>query len=86
MGSEIVSGNSSHLSDNRSGDFDVLYVVTWKFNGNMNVFTRFPTDVEGKCLVNPFLFTVIPLNTKLSLRCNFHLFYTQYPLLNNSGQ
>lgn len=86
LGAEIISGSSSSLHKNESGDFDVLYGVTWKFNGNMNVFTRFPTDVNGKGLVNPYLFTVIPLNSKLSLRSDFHLFYTQYPLLNNLGQ
>lgn len=86
LGAEIISGSSPHISDGSSGDFDVLYGVTWKFNGNMNVFTRFPTDVNGKGLVNPYLFTVIPLNSKLSLRSDFHLFYTQYPLLNNLDQ
>ncbi|MBB4802557.1 MULTISPECIES: hypothetical protein [Flavobacterium] len=86
LGAEIISGSKSKLSSSRSGDFDVLYGVTWKFNGNMNVFTRFPNDVNGKGLVNPYLFTTIPLNNKLTLRSDFHLFYTQYPLLNNSGQ
>jgi len=86
LGAEIISGSSSQLSLTSSGDFDVLYGVTWKFNGNMNVFTRFPTDVGGKGLINPYLFVTIPLNTKLSLRSDFHLFYTQYHLLNNSGQ
>jgi hypothetical protein len=85
LGTEIISGSSSKLSNDRSGDFDVLYGVTWKFNGNMNVFTRFPNDVNGKGLVNPYLFATIPLNTKLSFRSDFHLFYTQYPLLNNIG-
>ncbi|MET0946383.1 MAG: hypothetical protein ABWY22_13305, partial [Flavobacterium sp.] len=45
VGAEIISGSNSSLATNESGDFDVLYGVTWKFNGNMNVFTRFPTDV-----------------------------------------
>ncbi|PIF71309.1 alginate export protein [Flavobacterium sp. 2] len=85
LGAEIISGSSSTLSKNKSGDFDVLYGVTWKFNGNMNIFTRFPTDIGGKGLINPYLFTTIPINTKLSLRSDFHLFYTQYPLLNNLG-
>ena len=85
FGAEIISGSSSTLSKNESGDFDVLYGVTWKFNGNMNIFTRFPTDVGGKGLINPYLFTIIPINTKLSLRSDFHLFYTQYPLLNSLG-
>ncbi|MDR6763661.1 hypothetical protein J2Y38_003885 [Flavobacterium sp. 2755] len=86
LGAEIISGSNPNISNSSSGDFDVLYGLTWKFNGNMNVFTRFPTDVNGKGLVNPYLFTVIPLNNKLSLRSDFHLFYTQYPLLNNLGQ
>lgn len=85
LGAEIISGSSASLSKNRSQDFDVLYGVTWKFNGNMNVFTRFPTDVSGKGLLNPYLFTTIPLNNKLSLRSDFHLFYTQYPIINDSG-
>lgn len=82
LGAEIISGSKPLLATNESGDFDVLYGVTWKFNGNMNVFTRFPNDVNGKGLVNPYLFTTIPLNTKLSLRSDFHLFYTQYPVNN----
>ncbi|WP_426484610.1 alginate export family protein [Flavobacterium sp. 2] len=86
LGAEIISGSSSSLHKNESEDFDVLYGVTWKFNGNMNVFTRFPADVGGKGLVNPYLFTTIPINTKLSLRSDFHLFYTQYSLINKSGQ
>jgi hypothetical protein len=85
LGTEIISGSSSQLSSDSSRDFDVLYGVTWKFNGNMNLFTRFPNDVKGKGLVNPYLFATIPLNTKLTIRSDFHLFYTQYPLLNNSG-
>ncbi len=86
LGAEIISGSSSQLSSDSSGDFNVLYGVTWKFNGNMNVFTRFPNDVNGKGLVNPYLFTMIPLNSKLSLRSDFHLFYTQYPLVNTLDQ
>lgn len=86
LGTEVISGSTPSLASDSSGDFDVLYGVTWKFNGNMNVFTRFPTDDGGKGLVNPYFFTTIPLNTKLSIRSDFHLFYTQYHLTNNLGQ
>jgi hypothetical protein len=48
LGAEIISGSSPKLSSDSSGDFDVLYGVTWKFNGNMNVFTRFPTVLIEK--------------------------------------
>lgn len=86
LGAEIISGNSSQLPLNESESFDVLYGVTWKFNGNMNIFTRFPTDVGGKGLINPYLFTTVPLNNKLSVRSDFHLFYNQFPLKNSAGQ
>lgn len=86
LGMEILSGSGPNLTTNQSGDFDVLYGVAWKFMGNMNVFTRFPSDVNGKGLVNPYLFVTLPFNKKLSLRSDFHLFYTQYPLLNTEGQ
>ena len=86
LGMEILSGSSPNSPINYSGDFDVLYGVAWKFMGNMNVFTRFPNDVNGKGLVNPYLFVTIPFNKKISLRSDFHLFYTQYPLLNTEGQ
>ncbi|MCI9845039.1 alginate export family protein [Flavobacterium pectinovorum] len=86
LGAEIISGSSAQLSADHSGDFDVLYGVTWKFNGNMNVFTRFPTDVGSKGLINPYLFTTIPLHPKLSIRTDFHLFYTQYHLKNELNQ
>lgn len=86
FGAEIISGNRSQLPADESESFDVLYGVTWKFNGNMNIFTRFPTDVGGKGLVNPYLFASFPLNDKLSVRSDFHLFYNQFPLKNDDGQ
>lgn len=86
LGAEIISGSNPHLSTGDSGDFDVLYGVTWKFNGNMNVFTRFPADAGGKGLLNPYLFTTILLHPKLSIRSDFHLFYTQYHLKNELNQ
>ncbi|UUF13285.1 MULTISPECIES: hypothetical protein [Flavobacterium] len=86
LGAEIISGNRSQLPADESESFDVLYGVTWKFNGNMNVFTRFPADVGGKGLVNPYLFASFPLTDKLSVRSDFHLFYNQFPLKNDEGQ
>jgi len=86
LGAEIISGSSSNLNAENSHDFDVLYGVTWKFNGNMNVFTRFPADVGGRGLVNPYLYASFPLNSKLALRFDFHLFYTQYPLMDSLNQ
>ena len=50
------------------------------------MFTRFPTDVAGKGLVNPYFFVTIPVSKKLSLRSDFHVFFTQYALQNESKQ
>ncbi|MBZ4044769.1 alginate export family protein [Flavobacterium hibisci] len=86
LGAEMISGSSPNSASGNSGDFDVLYGVTWKFNGNMNVFTRFPADVGGKGLLNPYLFTSIALHPKLSIRTDFHLFYSQYNLKNELNQ
>ena len=78
LGAEILSESRPGLSSSASGDFDVLYGVAWKFMGNMNIFTRFPSDVAGKGLVNPYFFTIFSVNKELSLRADMHLFFTQY--------
>ncbi|RYY15572.1 MAG: hypothetical protein EOO04_28410 [Chitinophagaceae bacterium] len=85
LGAEILSGGGPDRSANQSGDFDVLYGVAWKFMGNMNIFTRFPADVAGKGLVNPYLFVTIPIAKKLSIRSDLHLFFSQYSQLDNLG-
>lgn len=86
LGMELLSGTSPQQSADQSGNFDVLYGVTWKFNGNLNAFTRFPKDVAGKGLVNPYFFITVPVSKKISIRSDFHLFFTQYALATVSGQ
>ncbi len=85
LGAELISGTTdAQQSAGYSGNFDVLYGVTWKFNGNLNMFTRFPADAGGKGLINPYFFVTVPINKKISLRSDVHLFFTQYSLLNES--
>lgn len=86
LGTEILSGSSPQQDATHSSNFDLLYGVTWKFMGNMNIFTRFPKDVAGKGLINPYFFVMVPVHKKLALRSDFHLFFTQYHLQNESGQ
>ncbi|MCE7065049.1 alginate export family protein [Dyadobacter sp. CY326] len=81
LGAEILSGNRLTTAKEVSASFVPLYGVAWKFMGNMNLFTRFPADVNDKGLVNPYLFVIYQASKKLSLRGDAHLFYTQYPLL-----
>lgn len=81
LGAEILSGSKSTAPTEIYASFVPLYGVAWKFMGNMNLFTRFPADVNEKGLVNPYLFMIYQAGKKLSLRADAHLFYSQYPLL-----
>lgn len=85
LGAEWLSGDAGGTTDQTSNSFVPLYGVAWKFMGNMNFFAKFPTDVQGKGLINPYLFVLHPLNNKISLRLDSHLFYSQYPLMDNNG-
>ncbi|WP_229208501.1 alginate export family protein [Dyadobacter psychrophilus] len=86
LGAEILSGEKNTASKEISRSFVPLYGVAWKFMGNMNLFTRFPADVNEKGLVNPYLFIIFQAGEKLSLRSDAHLFYSQYPLLNEGNE
>ena len=81
LGAEILSGNKSTTPKDVFSSFVPLYGVAWKFMGNMNLFTRFPADVNEKGLVNPYFFIIYQATKKLSVRGDAHLFYSQYPLL-----
>jgi hypothetical protein len=81
LGAEILSGEKNNAPKGTSNSFVPLYGVAWKFMGNMNLFTRFPADVQDKGLLNPYFFTIYQAGNKLSLRSDAHLFYSQYPLV-----
>lgn len=85
LGAEILSGDNSSSQDNFFRSFVPLYGVAWKFMGNMNLFTKFPADVDESGLVNPYLFVLYRINKKLAIRADGNLFYSQHPLvsLNN---
>ncbi|GGH48682.1 hypothetical protein GCM10007423_50070 [Dyadobacter endophyticus] len=86
LGAEILSGSNSSTSKEVSASFLPLYGVAWKFMGNMNLFTKFPVDVNERGLVNPYLFILYQAGKKLSLRGDSHLFYSQYPLLRDGSE
>jgi len=86
LGAEILSGNKSTTPKEVSASFVPLYGVAWKFMGNMNLFTRFPADVNEKGLVNPYLFIIHQAGKRLSFRGDAHLFYSQYPLLSEGSE
>lgn len=84
LGAEIMSGNRYTTPSDANATFVPLYGVAWRFMGNMNLFTRFPADVNNKGLVNPYLFVIYQAGPKLSLRADAHLFYTQHPLISEA--
>lgn len=86
LGAEILSGEKNTVSKGVSNSFVPLYGVAWKFMGNMNLFTRFPVDVNKKGLVNPYLFTLFQAGKKLSLRGDAHLFYSEFPLVSKGDE
>ncbi len=81
LGAELLSGDKAGIPKSSSNSFVPLYGVAWKFMGNMNLFTRFPADVNEKGLVNPYVFVIHQAGKKLSLRADAHLFYSQHSLL-----
>lgn len=81
LGAEILSGNKSTTPKEVFASFVPLYGVAWKFMGNMNLFTKFPADLNEKGLINPYLFIIHQAGKRVSLRGDGHLFYSQYPLL-----
>jgi hypothetical protein len=49
----------------------------------MDLITKFPADVSGAGLVNPYLFFIRPFLTKFEMRADFHTFYLQNRFYNS---
>lgn len=77
IGAEIFSGNNNGTTNLTDHSFVPLYGVAHRFNGSMDLITKFPTDVAGAGLVNPYLFLIQPLSAKFELRTDFHTFHLQ---------
>lgn len=76
LGMEYLSGHNGNDPVEKDNNFVPLYGVAHRFMGNLDFFTRFPGDVSGAGLVNPYLFIWYQKN-KLFLRAENHLFYSQ---------
>ncbi|HBC80197.1 MAG TPA: hypothetical protein DEO60_06910 [Bacteroidales bacterium] len=77
IGAEIFSGNNNGTTNITDHCFVPLYGVAHRFNGSMDLITKFPADVAGAGLVNPYLFLIQPLSAKLDVRADFHTFHLQ---------
>jgi len=77
LGAEIFSGNDNLTAVETDHSFVPLYGVAHRFNGSMDLITRFPSDVGGAGLINPYLFLIQPVTTKFDIRADFHTFHLQ---------
>lgn len=77
MGTEIFSGTDNGRPSSTDHSFVPLYGVAHRFNGSMDLITKFPGDVSGAGLVNPYLFLIQPLGSKFDARADLHTFYLQ---------
>jgi hypothetical protein len=75
LGAEIFSGNNGTVGD-IDHNFVPLYGVAHRFNGSLDFFTRFPSDLNNAGLVNPYFFITKSIGKKVEISSNNHLFYT----------
>jgi len=77
LGLEYFSGTGNSTSSHIDNSFVPLYGAAHRFNGSMDLITKFPNDVKGAGLINPYLFIIKPISKKIDLRADFHTFHTQ---------
>lgn len=82
LGAEVMSGQDGNKPFNKDNNFVALYGVAHRFNGNLDFFTTFPTDLNNAGLINPYLFFWYQKD-KIYLRMESHLFYSQNNFLQN---
>lgn len=76
LGMEYFSGHDGTKPVTEDNNFVPLYGVAHRFNGNIDFFTAFPTDLNNAGLVNPYLFFQYQKD-KWTFRFENHLFYSQ---------
>lgn len=76
-GAEIFSGTNNATIQSTDHSFVPLYGVAHRFNGSMDLITKFPSDTRGAGLVNPYIFLIQPVGKKFECRADFHTFYLQ---------
>jgi hypothetical protein len=75
LGMEYMSGQE--IGNSKFNSFVPLYGVAHRFMGYMDYFIRFPEDTKGAGLVNPYWMNTWEVSKKISLKADFHLFYSQ---------
>ena len=87
IGAELLSGQDVENTHNtRYNSFVPLYGVAHRFNGYMDLFTRFPSDTKNAGLLNPYLFVDYTLNSKISISDNAHYFASHHHLIDSGNK
>lgn len=81
LGAEVFSGDDAKETDAISHSFESLYGSNHKFLGSLDYFKE-PADLGNAGLIAPYLFIFYNVNKKLTLRADFHLFYSQNDYIN----
>ena len=83
IGAEIFSGNNNKQINKTDHSFVPLYGVAHRFNGSMDLITKFPGDVGDAGLINPYLFLIKSISSKFEIRSDFHTFHLDKDYYNN---
>ncbi len=74
LGSEVFSGTAQDTPSDEDHSFVPLIGSGHSFNGSLDLITKFPSDIGGLGLLNPYLFVLTELCPRLDLRADFHYF------------
>lgn len=83
LGAEWMSGDDAQNTDDATTyrSFVALYGVAHRFNGYMDFFTSFPTDLGNAGLINPYGFVQYQFSPKGFVRADCHWFYSHHPFV-----
>jgi len=74
LGSEVFSGTAMDTPAEEDHSFVPLIGSGHSFNGSLDLITRFPSDIGGLGLINPYLFVLGSIGQRFDLRCDVHYF------------
>ncbi len=81
-GAELFSGNKPGETDTDKS-FSPLYGSGHRFNGSLDLITKFPGDVGGAGLINPYLNITWKASKAFSIRTDIHGFWLQNDYVKN---
>lgn len=86
LGMEVMSGQNAADPITKVNSFVPLYGVAHRFNGYMDLYTSFPSDLNNAGLLNPYLFVIQPLTKTTSAGVYLHHFASQNNFVNANNE